>query len=174
MDHLTLPEEDWDSLQNLALGTSVLQLGFTDGMDTNRLARTASFVLAVGRGRMGLRANLEDPFVSWWRMVDAAGNGDRVLGTAMPWSVVLPMWAPGSFGLAVLNPYALDPLDLPAAATVAEAMARRLVVIDGAEGEAEPAVSLLFEGGDTSVVRSGRLLVVSPRVTAAAADGGGV
>lgn len=162
MDTLNLPVEDWESLQNIALGTGVIQIGFCDGSDTLLLAQTANFVLAAGQSPDALCVHSSDPFQSWDRTVCDAGKADRVLGSSHPYRQVCALWPAKSFGLAVVNPHATGDPDPVAALETAGYLAYRVAVVDDEARSCEPPVHLVFDVPDTMIVRSGRLWVISP------------
>lgn len=174
MQSLDLPAEDWESIQNLALGTSVLQLGFCDGTDTILLAQTASLVVATGQASDALCVHSSDRFWSWDRTVHDAGKGERVLGSSLPWLQVCAIWPAKAFGLAVVNPFALDEPDPVRALVTAGHLADRVVVIDDTAGSCAPPVFMVFESDYTMITLSGRLLVVQPSPDASGAAGGEV
>lgn len=174
MQSLDLPAEDWESIQNLALGTSVLQLGYCDGTDTILLAQTANFVMAVGQAPDALCVHSSDAFYSWDRTVHDAGKGDKVIGSSMPWRMVCALWPAKAFGLAVVNPHALGDPDPVAALETAGHLADRVVVIDDTAGSCAPPVFMVFESDYTMITLSGRLLVVQPSPDASGAAGGEV
>jgi len=154
-----LPVEDWDTLANLGLGTSVLQLGFTDGIDTATLARSSNFVLAAGHERGDPRDDPGDSFASWHRMVDASGVAHKVLGSLMPWEAVVSLWGPRAFGLVVLNFTALGANPPMGALNLAFAVGRTVAVIDVPEMDLEQPIKDVAGYCGFTVFRSGRLWV---------------
>lgn len=161
METFTLPTGDIQSLANLALGTSVLQLGFTDGHDTVALAKTANFVLAAGQSPTATRVHSQEYLHSWDKVVHDNGCGDKVIGSGCEWMSVVRIWPAHSFGLAVVNPYVFDGGDVMPALHMAGFLATRVVVIDNVALDAEPLVHSAFDRDETMITRSGRLWVVS-------------
>jgi len=168
MDTLKLPIEDWESIQNLALGTSVLQFGFCDGTDTITIAQTANFVMCVAQSLTALCVHSSDPFASWDRTVHDAGYGNKVIGTSAAYTRVLNLWPAKSFGLAVVNVFAIGDHDPVTALTEAGYLADTVVVIDDEQRSCEPPVHMLFDQPETVIVRSGTLWVVKHVPDAAA------
>jgi len=160
METLTLPVEDWESLQNLALGTSVLQLGFCDGTDTVTLAQTASMVMAVCQSPDALCVHSSNRFWSWDRTVHDAGRGDKVIGTSHPWATVIALWPAKAFGLAVVNPWCFDGPQLRPALHFAGHLADRVAVIDPGPDPIKPIIGEVFVSEETSIVHSGHLWVI--------------
>lgn len=163
MDALTLPDEDWDSLLSLAFGAAVVQVGYTDGSDTVRLARTASMVVAIGPDPRVLDTKMGHVFDTWDATITAADIRGRVIGTFMPFGMVLPVWPADAFGLAVINPATLEPDSLPMALCLAVHCARRIVVVDPDRSvDIDELLQHATPNVSTTTVRSGSLWVTTP------------
>jgi hypothetical protein len=172
MDPLTLPVEDWDSLLSLAFGAAVVQIGYTDGSDTVTLARTASMIVAIGPDHRASGTPAAQSTDVWNAAVTAAGIRGRVIGSFMPFMMVLPLWQPDAFGLAVINPAAVLPRDLPMALCLAVCCARRIVVIDPDRAvDIDELIEHATPNVSTATIRSGSLWVINTVTTGHAVVG---
>jgi len=162
MDTLMLPTQDLHTLANLALGTSVFQLGFTDGMDTATLARTANFVVAAGHAHDSIMDPDTAGFASWVRMIHAQAVEHKVIGSSMPWETIASLWGPRAFGLCVLNLGALGDHPPLGALNTAFSIGRSVVVIDIEGMDLEQPVKDVAEQCGCVVFRTGRLHVARP------------
>jgi hypothetical protein len=127
--HTALPVEDWHTLANLALGTSVVQFGYTDGIDSATLAKSANFVLALVQDPDVNDNGWPSAFEYYTAQVHNEGAGQRVLASKEAFPVCSDQWADGTFGLAFIYSPALNKFPLSAVLNEAQRLADTVAVV---------------------------------------------
>lgn len=162
MQSLDLPVEDWDSLLSLAFGNAVVQIGYTDGLDTVALARTASMILAVGPDHRVCHPKAGEMYDTWHKTVTDAGIRGRVIGSFMPLGMILPVYQPDTFGLAVINPDTVADGEMDMTLTLAACCARRIAIVDpSGKLDMGALIERAVPSIPTTTVRSGALWVIN-------------
>jgi hypothetical protein len=127
--HTSLPLEDWQSLATLALGTSVVQFGYTDGIDSATLAKSANFVLALIQDPDMDDNGWPSAFEYYNAQVHNEGAGHKVLATNQAFPACSVQWADRTFGLAFVYSPALNRHSLTSVLNEAQRLAETVAVV---------------------------------------------
>lgn len=157
---MMLPVEDWDTLANLALRTSVAQIGVSEGVSTATLAKTANLVIAMMPVDSMTDEQSAELIERWWADVEKGEALHKCMPLRGYWPEPCRTMVDASFGLAVVDPVNSGNAPLRAVLDEAQRIASTVVII---RDEMPHRMAEVIRAGDRpgwERVNSGRLWVL--------------